>query len=144
MSAPLTDFEKAKVLFYLGYSIFEDDGPAVRALNSLVSKPLAGDFIRPLIEDLGKVDQELRDLAPIAVAISTGGVQTRVQYSREFWLKEGRRHVGRLSSFTKISIFSDVFSSGAGHRPESFYSGDPSERRIDPTMGVPTIDSGGH
>ncbi len=142
MSAPLTDFEKTKVLFYLGYSIFEDDGPAIRALNSLASKPLAGDFIRPLLDDLDKVEQEIRNLAPIAKAIAAGAIQMRVHYSRDYWLREGRRLVGRLSSFTKISIFSDVFSSGAGHRPETFYSGDPSQRRIDPSLGVPTIDSG--
>ena len=142
MSAPLTDFEKTKVLFYLGYSIFEDNGPARRAIDSLGAFPLAGDFVRPILEDLDKIQQEIRNLAPIALAISTGGVQTRVQYSRDYWLREGRRQVGMLSSFIKVSIFSDVFSSGAGHRPETFYSGDPSERRIDPIRGVPTIDSG--
>src|SRR5512138_2789367 len=142
MSAPLTDVEKTKALMYLGYSIFEDDGPAIRSLNSLASKPLAGDFIRPILDALDNVECEIRGLAPISLAISTGGVQTRVHYSKSYWLREGRRLVGKLSSFTKISVFSDVFSSGAGHQPETFYSGDPSEHRIDPSMGVPTATSG--
>lgn len=142
MSAPLTDFEKTKVLLYLGYSIFEDDGPAIRAINSLASKPLAGDFVRPLLDDIDNVKRELRNLGPIAKAIAAGAIQMRVHYSRTHWLCEGRRFVGELSSTTKISIFSDIFSSGAGHRPETFYSGDPSQRRIDPSLGVPTIDSG--
>jgi hypothetical protein len=142
MSAPLSDFEKAKVLKYLGYSIFEDDGPAVRAINSLASKPLAGDFIRPMLDDLDKVECEIRGLAPIALAISTGAVQTRVHYAKSYWLREGRRIVGNLSSFIKVSVFSDVFSSGAGRDPATFYSGDPSEHRIDMINGVPTVTSG--
>lgn len=142
MSAPLTDFEKARVLYFLGYSTFEDDGPAVRALNGLASKPLAGDFIREILDKLVLLDKDIFNLRDIALAISTGGVQTRALYSFQTLCRMGRQLVGRLSSFTKISIFSDVFSSGAGHRPETFYSGDPSEHRIDPSMGVPTVHSG--
>lgn len=99
--APLTDFEKLKVLYYLGYSVYEDDGPAMRSINSLVSKPLAPAFIRPLLSDLDNVECEIKGLAPIALAIATGGVQTRVHYAKTYWLREGRRLVGRLSSFTK-------------------------------------------
>lgn len=143
MSAPLTDTEKARVLFFLGYSVFEDDGPAIRSLNSLGSKPLAGDFIRPILSRLEQIDCDIFELRPLALAISDGEIQLRADYSFRVLCKMGRQQVGRLATFTKISIFSDVFSRGTGTNPAEFYSGDPSERRIDASMGVPTLRSGG-
>lgn len=134
--------EKARVLFFLGYSIFEDDGPAVRSLNSLDSKPLAESFIRPILDKLEKIDADIFATRPIAMAISDGALELRAHYTFAHLSRLGRQQVSRLASFTKISIASDVFSRGSGADPASFYSGDPSESRLGPN-GVPTKYSGG-
>lgn len=137
----LSALEKARVLFFLGYSVFEDDGPAVRSLNSLDSKPLAEAFIRPILEKLDKIDADIFATRPLAKAIRDGSVELRAHYTFSLLARLGRQQVGRLASFTKISIASDVFSRGSGTDPATFYSGDPSENRIGPD-GVPTKYSG--
>lgn len=143
MSAALTDLEKAKVAFFLGYSVFEDDGPEVRSLNSLAARPLAGDFIRPILDKLERIDVDIFSIRPIAKAIKDGAIELRANYTFSVLCRMGRQLVGRLSTYTKISIASDVFSRGSGVTPETFYSGDPSEHRIDASRGVPTLRSGG-
>jgi len=143
MSAPLSDYEKFKALIYLGYSVFEDDGPAIRAFNSLPSHPIAPDFIRPILDKLDQLQQDIHSVRPIAKAISTGDTETRALYTLNVLWKMGRQLVNQLSSITKVSIFSDVFSSGgAGRNPATFYSGDPSEHRVGRQLGVPTTRSG--
>ncbi len=130
MSASLTDYEKARVLFFLGYSIFEDDGNAIRALNSLVNYPIAGDFIRPILTKLDQIDASIQGTIPIAQAIQDGTIQLRAHYTLKHLQKLGQQQINRLATFTKISICSDVFSSqGSARNSDEFYSGDPSEVR---------------
>ena len=142
-SAPLTDSEKYRCLLYLGYSIFEDDGPAVRAFNSLPSHPLAPDFIRPILDELQSIEKEISDSKPLAKAISDGDIQLRAKYTISTLRGLGREQIQRLAAIVKVSIASDYFGAGgAARNPSTFYSGDPSERRIDASLGVPTISSG--
>lgn len=135
-----TGAEKAKMLFFLGYSVFEDDGPAMRAMNSLDSKEaVAGQIIRDILVDLDRVDQEIRKSIPLSKAIEDGSIKLRAHYTLQHLRELGRQHVVRLARFIKVSISGDVFSSGTDARdPGSFYTGDPSERRVDPDTGVPT------
>jgi hypothetical protein len=142
MSAPLTDFEKTQALFFLGYSVFEDDGPAIRAFNSLPSQPLAGDFIRPMLSQIETLRCEIFSIRPLTKAIQDGAIQLRAHYTFKVLCAMGRQLVGQLSSITKVSIFSDIFGRGRGVDAASFYSGDPSEHRIDPQLGMPTRLSG--
>lgn len=132
--------EKANLLFYLGYSGFEDDGPAMRAINSLDSKePTMGAIVRDLLDKLRDVDCQIFQAMPLAKAISTGGVQLRAHYTLNVLRDLGRQYVDRLASFTKIQVGQDIFSPGGKVRRDSFYSGDPAERRVNPAEGVPTI-----
>lgn len=124
MSAPLTDLEEKKVLFYLGYSIFEDNGPAMRAINSLASQPLAGDFVRPLIEKLDKLREEIFQDRILSSAIATAAIQIRGHYHFSMQCRQGRQIVGQLGSFIKVSVASDVFSNGAAFDPATFTSAD--------------------
>lgn len=133
----LSALEKARVLFYLGYSVYEDDGPAMRSLNSMDSKPLAEVFVRPVIEKLEQIDKQIHETMPLAKAITDGSIELRATYTFKHLARLGRAQVGRLASFLKISIASDVFSTGAGADPSTFYAGDPSEDRVD-HRGFPT------
>lgn len=139
--APLTELEKTKCLFYLGYSIFEDNGPAMRALSSLDAKPLAGVFIRPILAELERIDCQVKEVAVLAKAIADGSVQVRAHYTLSVLYKMGRTQVGRLATLIKVSVFSDVFSRGMGGNFSEFYSGDPSEPRIDQQLGTWTTRS---
>lgn len=132
--------EKTKILFYLGYSVFEDDGPAMRAINSLDSKEsTAGFLIRDLIVRLDDIREQIHSTIPLAKAIRDGAIELRVHYTLDHLWRLGRSYVSQLAQYIKVSIFGDVFSVGSRARdPKSFYSGDPSENRIDPYLGVPT------
>lgn len=135
-----TQAEKAKLLFYLGYSGFEDDGPAIRAINGLDShEKFMGPIIRDLLDKLNQVDIDIHASRPLAKAISTGGVETRAHYTLDHLWRLGRSYVVRLGRFTKIMISGDVFGTGGSERSSLFYSGDPSEKRINPDVGMPTI-----
>lgn len=134
-----TDTEKMNILFYLGYSGFEDDGPAIRALNSLDSRETKmGPIIRDLLDKLEQVDRDIHATRPLAEAISTGGVELRANYTLEHLWRVGRSYVVRLARWTKIMISGDVFSTGGSERSTLFYSGDPSEKRVDSSVGMPT------
>jgi hypothetical protein len=134
----LSATEKTSILFWLGYSVFEDDGPAMRAIHSVDAHPQADPFVREILRKLGEIDRDIHNVRPLAMAIQDGSIHLRVHYTIDNLRRLGRQQVGRLSSFLKISIFSDVFSKGSGGDPATFYSGDPSEDRIDPRLGVPT------
>lgn len=142
---PFSSEEKTKILFYLGYSVYEDDGPAMRSINSLDSvESRAGSIIRDLIAKIEKVDCEIQETTILAQAIKDGSIELRAHYTLEHLWRVGRSHVARLASFIKVSIFSDVFGPGDRPRePATFYSQDPSEHRIDPSSGVPMLGSGG-
>lgn len=131
--------EKSNILFYLGYSGFEDDGPAIRAINGLDGhETTMGPIVRDLLAKLRVVDEDIHATRPLAKAIDTGGVKPRAHYTLDHLWKLGRSYVTRLSRWTKIMVGGDVFSAGGSERDSSFYSGDPSEHRINPNVGMPT------
>ena len=137
-----TPIEKSKILFYLGYSGFEDDGPAMRAINSLDAKEVTmGPIVRDLLDKLEQVDNDIHATRQLAEAISTGGVELRANYTLSHHWQLGRSYVTRLARWTKIMVAGDVFSTGGSERSTLFYSGDPSERRVDAQYGVPMVDS---
>ena len=129
---PYTAQEKAKILFYLGYSQFEDDGPAMRAVNSLDAKEaVAGTIIRDLLNRLDNVRDQIDTTIPLGKAISDGSIQVRAHYTLSHICKIGRIYVNQLARFTKIAVYGNVFSSGSdASDPGSFYAGDPSENRF--------------
>jgi len=135
-----TASEKARLLFYLGFSGFEDDGPAVRAINGLDAKEaFMGPIVREHLDLLTMVDREIKESLPLAAAIEDGSVKVRAHYTLAHLRAVGRQYVKRLSTWTKIKRGEDVFSSG-GNR-DDFYSGDPSEHRVDNQLGVPTYET---
>ena len=138
-----TQQEKYTMLFYLGYSVFEDDGPAVRAINSLDAKdPPAGMIIRPILAMLVDVDQAMSQVIPLTLAIEDGSVKIRAHYAIEQQRRLGKQQVARLSAFIKVAVAYDMFSDTLPRKLDGFYSGDPSENRVD-NNGAYTLDSGG-
>ena len=129
---PFTATEKGRILFFLGYSVFEDDGPAMRSLNSLDSKePIAGPIVRDLLQKLDDVDREIHETIPLAAAVEDGSVKIRAHYTLDHLRRLGRSYVNRLARFLKISIDGDIFSSSSNASNNGeFYAGDPSESRF--------------
>jgi hypothetical protein len=127
-----TDAEKGKILFFLGYSVFEDNGPAMRSLNSIDSvEPVAGPIVRDLLCKLEDIVREVHETMPLAAAIEDGSVKVRAHYTLDHLWRLGRSYVNQLARFLKISIDGDVFSSSSNVRDNgSFYSGDPAESRF--------------
>jgi hypothetical protein len=106
--------QKAKIVFYLGYSILEDSGPVVRQLNALDTRPEADAPILAELQTCEAIDRTLREkLLAIALAIQDGAIQLRGAYSLATLQAFGRQSVGRLSSFTLIPVAHDVFASAA-------------------------------
>lgn len=126
-----TPTEKSKILFYLGYSMFEDNGPAMRAINSLDSKEaIAGPVIRDLLLKLDDVAREIHETIPLASAVQDGSITVRAHYTLDHLWRLGRSYVNQLARFMKVSIDGDVFSSSSNARDKGeFYSDDPSEKR---------------
>ena len=113
-------------MFYLGYSIFEDSGDVMRAINSLDSKEaLAGPIIRDLLSKLDDVDREIHETMPLAAAVEDGSVKVRAHYTLDHLRRMGRAYVHRLARFLKVTIDGDVFGSGS----DISLSRDPSEPR---------------
>ena len=130
--------EKAYLMFYLGYSGYEDDGPAQRSINSLDSQEARmGPIIREHLDYLRKIDREILESLPLASAIEDGSIKIRAHYTLAHLRAVGKQYVRRLATWTKVAIGEDVFSSGS--TSANFYSGDPSENRVDAVLGVPTI-----
>lgn len=127
-----TAVEKSKMLFYLGYSVFEDNGPAMRGINSLDSKEsVAGPIVRDLLGKMDDVAREVHETIALAAAVEDGSISVRAHYTLEHLWRLGRSYVNQLARFTKISVDGDVFSSSSNSRDRGdFYSGDPSERRF--------------
>lgn len=133
MSAPLSSYEKAQALQYLGYSVFETNSAEIRAFNSLDNYPLAGDFIRPILAKIEQIDDDLHAARPLALAIEDGSVKLRAHYTIDNLCKLGRIQVARLARFMKVAIFDDYFSTGRSARnagDTTFQATDPSEPRI--------------
>lgn len=123
--------EKTKILFFLGYSVYEDDGPAMRSINSLDAREAtAGDIVREILSQLDNIDQQILKTIPLSKAIEDGSIKLRSHYSLAHMRELGRQYVVRLARFLKISICGDVFSTGTDARnSDEFYSGDPSGLR---------------
>lgn len=131
--------EKARILFYLGYSGFEDDGPAMRAINSLDSLEASmGPIVRDLLDKLNQIDLDIMETRPLAKAIKDGSIELRAHYTIGHLWQMGRQYVSRLARWTKIRVSGDVFGIGGDERSDYFYSGDPSEHRINPSLGMPS------
>lgn len=138
-----TQTQRNQILFYLGYSVFEDDGPAVRAVLSLDAKdPPASTIILPILAALAQIDQQIAQVAPLTLAVEDGSIKLRAHYTIEQLWRLGRQQVVRLSAFTKIAVAYDVFSATLPRVSDGFFSGDPSENRVD-DRGSYTLDSGG-
>lgn len=127
-----TPAEKTKILYFLGYSVFEDDGPAMRAINSLDSKEaVAGPIVRDLLTKLDDIRREIHDSIPLASAIEEGSIKIRAHYTLQHLRQMGKQYVNELARFLKISIDGDIFSSHSNSSDKNeFYAGDPSERRF--------------
>jgi hypothetical protein len=136
---PFTPIEKANILFFLGYSGFEDDGPAMRAINSLDNfEKTMGPIIRDLLDKLAQVDRDIHETRPLAKAVKDGSIELRAHYTLSHLWNLGRSYVTRMARWTKIQAVGDVFGSGGSERGERFYSGDSSQ-------GVPALgDIGAH
>jgi hypothetical protein len=118
--------ERTKLLFYLGYSIFEDSGDVMRAINSLDSKEeLAGPIIRDLLLKLEDIDREIHETMTLAAAVEDGSIKVRAHYTLDHLRRMGRGYVHRLARFLKVQIDGDVFGSGS----DVSLSRDPSEPR---------------
>src|ERR1044071_5946095 len=118
--------EKARLLYFLGYSVFEDDGAAMRSINSIDSKEsVAGPIVRDLLSKLDDVDREIHETIPLAAAVEDGSVKVRAHYTLDHLRRLGRSYVTRLARFLKIPVDGDIFSSSS----EVTMSGDPSESR---------------
>lgn len=98
-----------------------------------------GPIVREHLDYLQTVDREIFETIPLAAAIEDGSVKIRAHYTLNHLRSLGRQYVQRLSRWTKIQIGDDVFAPSS--QREGFFSGDPSEHRVDPTMGVPTIET---
>lgn len=124
--------ERSRILYYLGYSVFEDDGPAIRALNSLDTKEaVAGPIVRDLLSKMDDVDREIHETIPLAAAVEDGSVKIRAHYTLDHLRRMGRGYVNRLARFLKISVSGDVFASSSNASDgDGFYAGDPSEKRF--------------
>lgn len=116
------------MLFFLGYSVFEDNGPAMRSINSLdVKEAIAGPTIRSLLRDLRIVKDQLMGTVELAQAIEDGAIKVRAHYTLDHLCRLGRILVTQLARFTKISVDGDVFSVGTNARDGSaFYAAEPS------------------
>ncbi len=107
--------ERLDVLFYAGYSAFEDDGPAVRAVNSVESHPEMAPRIRLILDELRDVDRQISEVKPLAKAVKDGKIELRAAYSLDVLRDLGRQAVTRLCLFLAIRRKNDVFSSAPGN-----------------------------
>ncbi len=134
-----TASEKAKILFYLGYSGFEDAGDAMRAINSMDSKESTmGPMIRSILDKLEKIDQQIMETMPLAKAIKDGSIELRAHYTIDHLWRMGRQLVSRLARWTKISVSGDVFSTGGSERSDDFQGTDPNGRSSGISQSLPS------
>jgi hypothetical protein len=104
--------QKTQLLMYLGYSVREDDGDAIRALNALDTRPQGDALILAELQFCEAVDRTIREkVLAIALAIQDGAIQLRGAYTLATLQAAGRQSVGRLSSFVGVAVKHDVFMS---------------------------------
>lgn len=128
--------EKSRILFYLGYSVFEDDGPAMRAINSLDSvEAKARPIVQPIMDEIERIRREISQVTEVALAIEDGSVKLRGAYTLQVLRSMGVQQVGDLSGFLAVPAKRNIF---AASLPDgaSLASGDPSEARLD--CGAPS------
>ncbi len=131
-----TDQEKTKILYFLGYSVFEDDGPVMRAIHSLDSKePQGGRIIRDILAHLETIETQIMETIPLASAIEDGSIKLRAHYTLDHLCKLGKMQIVKLARFTKTTIAGDVFSTSGGARGDDY--SDPSEPRA--TSSIPFL-----
>lgn len=138
-----SDAEKAQLLFALGRSVFEDDGPAMRAINSLDSKEaLARPVLSPILDELTSIDAQISDAKIRLMAVEDGS--TKIDAAREIQMLRslGRQAVGRISRWLKVSVPRNCDIYSASLPDDDFYAGDPSEARFDNSLGAPTLRGG--
>lgn len=130
-----TEAEKASILFALGFSVFEDSGPAMRAINSLDSvESRARPIIQPILEEIDSIRREIRKVKPLAKAVEDGSLKTRAHYTLGVLRSMGREQVGQLAGFIKVKPERDIFSPSLPG--DELQGGDPSEARLDMTVGA--------
>lgn len=141
---PYSPQEKTRILFYLGYSGFEDDGPAMRAINGIDGfEDRVGFLVRDLMEKIEQIRCKVHEVITLTDAVQVADIQIRPSHTLSILWRIGRQYVSQLGLLLKVSRFSDIFApAGRVDDPPSFYSGDPSERRIDSELGLPTRTSG--
>lgn len=132
-----------QMLFTLGYSGYESDGPAVRSINDLNSHPEMEPIVRIILAECAEIDQAIARVKKRAVAIEDGSVKMRAFYDLQVLRSMGRQSVKRLSSYLKCAVAIDIYGAGFGGQMKGggFYSGDPSENRIDAATGEMTFKS---
>jgi hypothetical protein len=134
-----TATEKATMLFYLGRSVFEDDGPAIRAINGLDSKETtARPIIMPILTELQGIDTQLSKVRIRLQAVEDGSL--KIDAAREIGQLRslGRQAVGRLARWLKVNVPPDCDVFSASLPGDGFFSGDPSEPRFANDLGQPT------
>jgi hypothetical protein len=106
--------QKADLLFFLGYSVREDDGDAIRAINALDTRPQGDARILAELQTCDAVRRTINEkLLAIALATQDGAIQLRGAYSLGTLQALGRQAVGSLSSFVGVAVKHDVFSSAS-------------------------------
>lgn len=108
-----TDAEKVRILYVLGRSIFENDGDAWRAVESVDNyEAAARPIIDPILCEIEKIDRQLSQSKIRALAIEDGS--TKLDAARELAIlrSHGRQAVGRLARFLKVSVTrnQDIYS----------------------------------
>ncbi len=125
-----TSVEKHRILQWLGYSVYEDDGPAMRSLNSMDSKEaVIRPLLKPILDKLQEIDDEIHGTIALSKAIKDDGIEVRAHYTLNHLRELGKQQIARLARMLKVRPCpdGDVFSStlpGA-----NFYSEDPAEPR---------------
>lgn len=119
--------EKSRILFVLGFSMFENNGDAMRAINTLDSfEEINGDLVRELVEEIFVYRRELRRTIPLSKVVEDGSIKLRVHYTLAHIQNLGRIAVGQLARYCKISPAGDIFSTGGDVRdPTEFYGRSP-------------------
>lgn len=118
-----TSDEKIRILFYLGYSVFEDGGPAWRGINSLDAREATGGFlIRDVMDKIDNIRRQLDETIPLAKAVQDGSLQLRAHYTLDHLRRLGRMYVSQLAAFVAIDADHDIFGTNP-RDANSFYAG---------------------
>lgn len=115
-----TDEEKTRILHYLGYSVFESDSIAVRAVNGLDAyESKIGFIVRDILNKIAYVESEVYGTIPLSKAITDGAIQLRAHYALSHLWRLARAYVVQLSTMLKVPVCSDIFNSAVIFNTES-------------------------